>query len=62
MTMTESPSATRDTSANTQRVARKSETHQRDEATLLPPVDILEDSGGITVFADLPGVASARER
>ncbi len=28
----------------------------RDEATLLPPVDVIEDTGGITLYADLPGV------
>lgn len=27
-----------------------------DEACLLPPVDVLEDEGGITLYADLPGV------
>lgn len=26
------------------------------EAALLPPVDVIEDAGGITLFADLPGV------
>jgi len=26
------------------------------EAALMPPVDVIEDSGGITLFADLPGV------
>ena len=25
-------------------------------ATLMPPVDVIEDSGGITLYADLPGV------
>jgi HSP20 family molecular chaperone IbpA len=25
------------------------------EAALLPPVDVIEDSGGITLWADLPG-------
>ncbi|HMW24017.1 MAG TPA: Hsp20/alpha crystallin family protein [Burkholderiaceae bacterium] len=29
----------------------------RSEATLLPPVDVIEDASGITLFADLPGVA-----
>jgi HSP20 family molecular chaperone IbpA len=29
----------------------------RADAALLPPVDVLEDSTGITLFADLPGVA-----
>jgi HSP20 family protein len=28
----------------------------RDEAALLPPVDVIEDSTGITLYADLPGV------
>lgn len=27
------------------------------ENTLLPPVDVIEDSAGITLLADLPGVA-----
>lgn len=26
-------------------------------ATLMPPVDVIEDSTGITLFADLPGVS-----
>ena len=39
---------------NTQnQVAQRS---QRPEPTLLPPVDITEDAGGITLTADLPGV------
>lgn len=29
---------------------------RRDEPVLLPPVDIVEDDTGITVYADLPGV------
>lgn len=28
----------------------------RQSAALLPPVDVVEDSAGITLFADLPGV------
>lgn len=32
----------------------------RDEATLLPPADVIEDSGGITLYADLPGVRKDR--
>ena len=27
-----------------------------EEPTLLPPVDVIEDDSGITVYADLPGV------
>ena len=28
----------------------------RNEATMMPPVDVFEDAGGITLYADLPGV------
>ncbi|MEF8716578.1 MAG: Hsp20/alpha crystallin family protein [Candidatus Accumulibacter necessarius] len=28
----------------------------RDEAALQPPVDVIEDASGITLYADLPGV------
>jgi len=28
----------------------------RQDATLLPPVDVVEDATGITLYADLPGV------
>ncbi|OYU76044.1 MAG: heat-shock protein [Burkholderiales bacterium PBB5] len=31
-------------------------TPTRPEAALLPPVDVVEDSSGITLYADLPGV------
>jgi HSP20 family molecular chaperone IbpA len=30
------------------------------DAALLPPVDVIEDSTGITLFADLPGVPKDR--
>lgn len=29
----------------------------REDAALLPPVDVVEDGTGITLYADLPGVA-----
>jgi HSP20 family protein len=29
---------------------------RRDEAALLPPTDVIEDAGGITLYADLAGV------
>lgn len=32
----------------------------RHEPALLPPVDVIEDSTGITVYADLPGVPRDR--
>jgi HSP20 family protein len=28
----------------------------REDVALVPPVDVIEDSGGITLYADLPGV------
>ncbi|HEY4075103.1 MAG TPA: Hsp20/alpha crystallin family protein [Herbaspirillum sp.] len=36
-------------------VSRKSDTPYND-AVLTPPVDVLEDAGGITLIADIPGV------
>lgn len=35
-------------------------TNPRNEAALLPPVDVVEDSSGITLYADLPGVPRDR--
>ena len=32
----------------------------RDEPAVLPPVDVVEDAGGITLYADLPGVPRER--
>jgi len=32
----------------------------RDQAALLPPVDVIEDATGITLYADMPGVAKDR--
>jgi HSP20 family protein len=31
-------------------------TAKQAESALIPPVDVYEDSGGITLYADLPGV------
>lgn len=31
-----------------------------DNAALAPPVDVIEDAGGITLYADLPGVPKDR--
>lgn len=42
-------------SDNTQ-VTRNEAENARREAALLPPVDVIEDAGGITLYADLPGV------
>lgn len=43
------------TATNTQ-----SSTPARDERALLPPVDVVEDATGITLYADLPGVSRER--
>jgi len=37
-------------------VTRTEDDTTRREAALLPPVDVIEDSSGITLYADLPGV------
>lgn len=37
-------------------VMKKETNAARPEAALLPPVDVIEDASGITLFADLPGV------
>ena len=36
------------------------ETARQVESALLPPVDVFEDSSGITLYADLPGVPKDR--
>jgi HSP20 family molecular chaperone IbpA len=40
---------------DTREVSRQADT-ARSEAALLPPVDVIEDAQGITLYADLPGV------
>lgn len=37
--------------------ARQGATARYSEATLTPPVDVIEDANGITLYADLPGVS-----
>jgi HSP20 family molecular chaperone IbpA len=37
-------------------VTKTQEDSTRREPTLLPPVDVIEDATGITLYADLPGV------
>lgn len=34
----------------------RDDTPRSTEAALLPPVDVIEDAAGITLYADLPGV------
>ena len=42
--------------AGSKELARKDDSTRYRDAALTPPVDVVEDSGGITLFADLPGV------
>ncbi len=39
-----------------QQLTNPSEDTRRPDAALRPPVDVIEDSTGITLYADLPGV------
>ena len=32
----------------------------RDERAMMPPVDVVEDAAGITLYADMPGVPKDR--
>ncbi len=43
--------------AGSKELARKDDSSRYSDAALTPPVDVVEDSGGITLFADLPGVS-----
>ena len=47
------------TEKNIQSIERRNKTSLAETAkdTLVPPVDICEDNEGVTLFADLPGVA-----
>jgi len=38
-------------------VTKKAAETGRSDAALLPAVDVIEDAGGITLYADLPGVS-----
>ncbi len=40
-------------------VTKQAET-ARNDAAVMPPVDVIEDAGGITLYADLPGVPKDR--
>lgn len=39
------------------RTAAPSSQDAREQVTLLPPVNVVEDASGITLYADLPGVS-----
>ena len=48
---------TRDTTTPATAAAADATTKTRNEGTLLPPVDVIEDASGITLYVDMPGVA-----
>jgi len=52
----------RSTAMTNQQVTRPNDVAAaaREEPALLPPVDVIEDSTGITLYADLPGVPKDR--
>jgi HSP20 family protein len=54
--MNDTTAVTRNGQASRTDVATRDEAHQRSDAALMPPVDVIEDSTGITLRADLPGV------
>jgi HSP20 family molecular chaperone IbpA len=48
---------------NVAKSGAKGEVSERTEsAVMLPPVDVIEDTLGITLYADLPGVPRAKSR
>lgn len=53
-------SATRDPSASAGAGADAKRRARQGESTLTPPVDVIEDAQGITLYADLPGVSRDR--
>lgn len=45
---------------NDKQIERKDEAARYEGAAMLPPVDVIEDATGITLYADLPGVPKDR--
>ena len=58
--MNDTTAVTRNERASRTDVATSNEAAQRSDAALMPPVDVIEDSTGITLRADLPGVPKDR--
>jgi len=54
--MNDTTAVTRNESASRSDTAMRHEAAQRSDTALLPPVDVFEDSTGITLRTDLPGV------
>src|SRR5213593_2477532 len=56
LTMNDTTAVTRSDEASRTAATTRSESAARRDAALIPPVDVIEDSTGITLHADLPGV------
>lgn len=54
--MNDTTAVARNQPASRPDATQRAEAAQRSDAALLPPVDVIEDSAGITLRADLPGV------
>ena len=54
--MNDANAVTRNEEVSRTDAATRNETAQRSDVALMPPVDVVEDSTGITLRADLPGV------
>ena len=54
--VTRNESVSRTEAATRADAATRTHAAQRSDAALMPPVDVIEDSTGITLRADLPGV------
>ncbi len=58
--MNDTTAVSRNEQASRADAATRTEAAQRSDAALIPPVDVIEDSTGITLRADLPGVPKDR--
>jgi HSP20 family protein len=54
--MNDTTAVSRNEQASRTAATTRTEARQRSDAALMPPVDVIEDSTGITLRADLPGV------
>ena len=54
--MNDTTAVARGATASGRAAATRNETDGRSDVALMPPVDVIEDAGGITLRADLPGV------
>jgi HSP20 family molecular chaperone IbpA len=60
--MNDTTAVTRNEQASTRETETRDTAATRNVAALMPPVDVIEDSTGITLSADLPGVPKDKLR